>query len=274
MLFLLSQMSEETKNSEMSFLGHLEEMRWRLVKSTAAILVVAIIIFINTRFVIDNVFMAMKSPDFPTYRFFCWVSQQLGFENMCLGEIPINLQSITTTGQFTTNMYFAFIGGFIITFPFIFHQFWSFLKPALKNNEIKVAKGSVFYGSLLFTLGILFGYFVVSPLSVQFFGTYSMSDEFSNNFTITSYLSMITTTTLFSGLFFELPMIIMILAKLDIVSTSLLKKYRKHALVGILILAAVITPPDIISQVLVAIPVLILYEIGILVAKRIEIARK
>ncbi len=267
-------MNENTENSEMSFLGHLEEMRWRLVKSTIAVLVVAIIIFINTRLVIDNVFMTMKSPNFPTYRFFCWVSQQLGFENMCLGEIPINLQSITTTGQFTTNMYFAFIGGFIITFPFIFYQFWSFLKPALKSNEVSVAKGSVFYGSLLFTLGILFGYFVVSPLSVQFFGTYSMSDEFSNNFTITSYLSMITTTTLFSGLFFELPMIIMILAKLDIVSSGLLKKYRKHALVGILILAAVITPPDIISQVLVAIPVLILYEIGILVAKRIEISKK
>jgi sec-independent protein translocase protein TatC len=164
----------------------------------------------------------------------------------------------------------AFIGGFILTFPFVFYQMWSFIKPALKDTEHKIAKGSVLWASLLFLLGIAFGYFIISPLCVQFFGTFSVSENVTNDFTINSYLSLITTTTLFSGLFFELPMVIMILSKLGIVSPAFLKKYRKHALIIILIFSAIITPPDVISQVLVAIPVLILYEIGILVAKRIE----
>jgi len=154
-------------------------------------------------------------------------------------------------------------------FPFIFHQIWSFVKPGLKNKEVYVTKGIVFYGSLLFFFGIAFGYFLVSPLCVQFFGSYKLTAEIQNNFTINSYLTMITTTTLFSGLFFELPIIIYLLTKLSIISPALLIKYRKHALVAILILSAIITPPDIISQVLVSFPILILYEIGIIASKRV-----
>lgn len=263
--------STENGGKEMSFLGHLEELRWRLVRSTAAILLVAIVIFIFTEPIVDMVFLSMKRPDFITYQGLCWLSETLGLDDtLCAAEIPINTQSTTPTGQFSTNMYFAFIGGFIVAFPFVFYQFWSFLKPALKESEYKVTKGAVLWASLLFLLGIGFGYFLVSPLCVQFFGTYKIHAETSNNFTISSYLSLITTTTLFSGLFFELPMIIMILAKLSIVSANLLKKYRKHAIVIILIVSAIITPPDVISQILVSIPIVILYEVGILVAKRIE----
>ena len=159
-------------------------------------------------------------------------------------------------------------------FPFIFHQIWSFVKPGLKNKEVYVTKGIVFYGSLLFFFGIAFGYFLVSPLCVQFFGSYKLTAEIQNNFTINSYLTMITTTTLFSGLFFELPIIIYLLTKLSIISPALLIKYRKHALVAILILSAIITPPDIISQVLVSFPILILYEIGIIASKRVAKKRK
>jgi sec-independent protein translocase protein TatC len=261
----------ETGEKEMSFLGHLEELRWRLVRSTIAILLVAIVIFIFTEPIVDQIFLSMKRPDFPTYRFFCWMSEVVGLDDsLCATEIPINTQSTTPTGQFSTNMYFAFIGGFIIAFPFVFYQFWSFLKPALKDTEYKVTKGAIFWASLLFFLGIAFGYFLVSPLCVQFFGTYKMHAETSNNFTISSYLSLITTTTLFSGLFFELPMVIMIFSKLGVVSSAWLKKYRKHALIIILIISAIITPPDVISQILVAIPILILYEIGIIIAKRHE----
>ena len=268
-------MSDLNQDKEMSFLGHLEELRWRLVKSVIAILLVAIVIFIYRLEVVNTVFMSLKNTDFPTYKFFCWISQSVGMEDgLCAINININTQSISPTGQFSTSMYVAFIGGFIITFPFVFYQLWSFFKPALKASEYKVAKGSVFWASLLFLLGVGFGYFLVSPLCVQFFGTFSISENVSNDFTINSYLSLITTTTLFSGLFFELPMVIMILSKLGIVSPAYLKKYRKHALIIILIFSAVITPPDVISQVLVAIPVLILYEIGILVAKRIESKRK
>jgi sec-independent protein translocase protein TatC len=266
-------MTKPTHNGEkeMSFLGHLEELRWRLVRSTIAILIVAVVIFIYTEPIVDQVFLSMKRPDFPTYQFFCWMSDLLGLDDtLCASEIPINTQSTTPTGQFSTNMYFAFIGGFIIAFPFVFYQFWSFLKPALKDTEYKVTKGAIFWASLLFFLGIGFGYFLVSPLCVQFFGTYKMHAETSNNFTISSYLSLITTTTLFSGLFFELPMIIMIFSKLGVVSSAWLKKYRKHALIIILVVSAIITPPDVISQILVSIPILLLYEVGIIIAKRHE----
>ncbi|WP_258540743.1 twin-arginine translocase subunit TatC [Parvicella tangerina] len=269
-------MTEEPKNDkEMSFLGHLEELRWRLVKSVAAILVVAIVLFIFRKEVVDTVFMSMKEVNFPTYNFFCWLSHTVGAgDELCANKISINTQSISPTGQFSVSMYFSFIGGFIVMFPFVFYQIWSFIRPALKETEFKVAKGSVFWASILFLLGVAFGYFVVSPLAVQFFGSFHVSDGVTNNFTINSYLSLITTTTLFSGLFFELPMVIMILTKLGLVSSGFLKKYRKHALVIVLIVSAVITPPDVISQVLVAIPVMLLYEIGIVVAKRIENTRK
>lgn len=264
-------MSVERKDNEMSFLGHLEELRWRLVKSVIAIILVAIVVFIYRIEVVNTVFMSLKNQDFPTYKFFCWFSQTIGMgDGLCAIEISINTQSISPTGQFSTSMYMAFIGGFIIMFPYVFYQLWSFLKPALKDTEYKVARGSVFWASLLFLCGIAFGYFIVSALCVQFFGTFSVSENVSNNFTINSYLTLITTTTLFSGLFFELPMVIMIMSKLGIVSPEFLRKYRKHALIIILIFSAIITPPDVISQVLVAVPVLILYEIGILVAKRIE----
>lgn len=269
-------MTEELKkDKEMSFLGHLEELRWRLVKSVIAIIVVAIVLFIFRKEVVDTVFMSMKDTNFPTYNFFCWLSHTIGVDDgLCASEIPIVTQSISPTGQFSVSMYFSFIGGFIVMFPFVFAQIWGFIKPALKDTEYSIAKGSVIWASLLFLLGIAFGYFLVSPLAVQFFGTFNVADDVTNNFTINSYLSLITTTTLFSGLFFELPMIIMILTKLGLVGSDFLKKYRKHALIVVLIVSAIITPPDIISQVLVAIPIMILYEVGILVAKRIESARK
>lgn len=261
---------EEKDDKKMPFLKHLEELRWRLVKSSIAILIIATVLFIYTDPIIKHVYLAMSEMEFPTYRFFCWMSQSLGLEDtLCGTEIPIDIQSIEMTQQFATNMYFAIVGGFLMCFPFIFHQIWSFVKPGLKDKEVYVTKGIVFYGSLLFFFGVAFGYFLVSPLCVQFFGSYKLTAEIQNNFTINSYMTMITTTTLFSGLFFELPIIIYLLTKLGIISPALLIKYRKHALVAILVLSAIITPPDIISQVLVSFPILILYEIGIIASKRV-----
>jgi len=258
------------KDQQMSFLRHLEELRWRLVRSAIAIVLVGIVLFIFTDPIINHVYLSMSRTDFPTYNFFCWLSNTFGLnEALCATDIPIDLQSIEVTQQFATNMYFAIVGGVIVSFPFLFYQLWSFVKPGLKEKEVKVTKGIVFYGSVLFLSGIMFGYFLVSPLCIQFFGTYKLTDAIANNFTINSYMSIITTTTLFSGLFFELPVVIFLLTKLGIVSPELLKKYRKHALVIILILSAVITPPDVISQILVSLPVLGLYEIGIAVSKTV-----
>ena len=264
-------MEEANKDKEMSFLGHLEELRWRLVKSAIAIVVVAVVLFIFTKPIVSFVYIRMADASFPTYRFFCWFSQLIGMgDSLCGVDIPIQWQSTEMTAQFSTNMYFAIVGGIIITFPFIFYQLWQFFKPALKETELKLSRGVVFWASILFFLGVLFGYFVVSPLTVQFFGSFQMTDEIKNIITINSYLSLITTTTLFSGLFFELPIVIYLLAKAGVVSALMLRKIRKHALIGILILSAIITPPDIISQIIVSFPILIMYEVGILVASRVE----
>ena len=161
------------------------------------------------------------------------------------------------------------MGGVVLGFPYIFYQIWAFLKPGLKLNEKKISKGIVFYVSLLFFLGILFGYFVVAPLSIQFFGSYQISSQIRNDFTISSYMSMILSTVFYTGLFFLLPVITYLMTKVGVLSPEFLIKYRKHAIVGILILSAIITPPDIISQVIVSIPIFILYEIGILISKRV-----
>ena len=264
-------MEKEDAQKQMSFLGHLEELRWKLMKSAIAIIVIACVLFYYTTPVIEHIYLAMAENDFPTYLFFCKLTRFIGLEGMmCANDIPIDLQSIEMTKQFSTNMYFALVGAIVISFPFIFQQLWSFLKPGLKENEIKATRGIVFFSSILFFLGVLFGYYIISPLCVQFFGGYKLSSEIQNNFTISSYMSMITTSTFFSGLFFELPIVIYLLSKLGLVSSSMLKKYRKHALVGILLLSAIITPPDVISQVLVSIPILLLYEIGIYVSKIVE----
>ena len=254
----------------MSFLGHLEELRWRLFRAVIAVLVFAIVLFVFTEWVITNVYISMSETNFATYQFFCYLSQNLGFDDaLCANQIKLDLQSIKMMGQFTTNMYFSLIGGVILAFPYIFSQIWGFVKPGLKSGEKNVSRGVIFFSTLLFFIGVMFGYFLVSPLCVQFFGNYSMSESIQNNITINSYISIITTTTFFTGLFFQLPIVVYLLTKLGVLSPELVKKVRKHALVAILIMSAIITPPDIISQILVSIPILGLYEASILVSKRV-----
>ena len=252
----------DSKN--MSFLQHLEELRWILVRSAIAVLFFAIIIWYFQEEIMVNVFLSMKDKDFITFRLFC------DYLGVCIEEIPVKMQSMTVSGQFTYALMMSFLGGLVVSFPYVFYQIWSFVKPGLKFKEKKMAKGLVFYVSLLFFSGILFGYFIVAPLSIQFFGSYQISDQIENNFTIGSYMSTILSTIFYSGLFFLLPIISYLLTKIGLIDVAFLVKYRKHAIVVILILAAIITPPDITSQIIVSIPILILYEIGILVSKRAE----
>ena len=248
----------------MSFLQHLEELRWRLVRCAIVILVLAVVIWYFQEEIMVNLFLSMKDKDFVTFRLLC---QYIG---VCVEEIPVKMQSMTVSGQFTYALMMSFLGGLVISFPYIFYQIWSFIKPGLKQREKKIVNGLVFYVSLLFFLGILFGYFLVAPLSVQFFGSYQISKQIENNFTIGSYMSTIFSTVFYSGLFFLLPVVSYLLTKIGLINVSFLIKYRKHAIVAILILAAIITPPDIASQIIVSIPIIILYEIGILVSKRAE----
>ncbi len=252
----------------MSFLDHLEELRWRLVRAAIAVIIVAIVLWSYQEKIMNDVFLAMKSKDFISFKLLC---QYLG---VCIEDIPVKMQSMTVSGQFSYALMMSILGGVVIAFPFIFYQIWAFIKPGLKLNEKKMARGIVWYVSFLFFLGILFGYFVVAPLSIQFFGAFQISREIENIFTINSYMSTILSTVFYSGLFFLLPVVTYFLTKIGLFDSEFLKKYRRHAIVVILILSAIITPPDIVSQIIVSIPILILYEIGILVALRVEKQQK
>jgi sec-independent protein translocase protein TatC len=254
----------EQEQENMSFLGHLEELRWRLVKSVIAVLIFAIVIFIFTEWITNNIFLELANPDFPIFRFFCWAV------GLCANEINIDWQSVQMTGQFGTNLMMAIVGGIVVAFPWIFYQIWSFVKPGLKQKEVKAVRGIVFFVSVLFFIGICFGYFVIAPLTVQFFGNWQMAEDIENIITINSYLKTIISTVFFTGLLFLLPVVIMIFSKLGIITAAWLKKYRKHSFVAVLILAAIITPPDLFTQIVVSIPIVILYEFGIMIAKRIE----
>lgn len=255
-------------DKQMSFLNHLEELRWRLVRIAIAIVTVSTVLWFYQEWIMDNLFLSMKDPSFITFRLMC---DHFG---VCVGEIPVRMQNMTVSGQFSYALMTSIMGGVVLTFPFIFYQIWRFVKPGLKKNEQTVAKGIVFYVSLLFFAGISFGYFVVAPLCIQFFGSYQISDKIENIFTISSYMSTIISTVFYSGLLFLLPVVSYLFTKLGVITPEFLRKYRKHAIVGILILSALITPPDLISQVIVGIPIVLLYEIGILVSARVEKNKK
>lgn len=258
----------EKAPKEMSFLDHLEELRWLLVRSTIAILVLASLSFFISDFIFEKILFGPKDPNFITYRFFCSISQNFGLEDVeiCDAKMPFIIQNTSMGGQVSFLIWTCITAGFIIGFPYILWEFWKFISPALYTKEKKYAGAFVIISSLLFFLGVLFGYFIITPLSVYFFGSFNASPEIVNEFNLESYTSMIKTSTIACGLLFELPIIIYFLTKMGLVSASFLRKYRKYALVIVLILAAIITPPDIISQVIVAIPIMILYEISILIS--------
>jgi sec-independent protein translocase protein TatC len=253
-----------SEDKPMSFLDHLEELRWRLFRAAIAVIVFSTVIWIYQREIMEHVFLNMIDPDFITFKLFC---KYLG---VCVEQISVDFQSTTLGGQFSYALMMSMMGGVVLAFPYIFYQLWAFIKPGLKGTEKQMAKGIVFYVSLLFFTGILFGYYVVAPLSVQFFGAFQITPEIKTDVTIASYMSTILSTVFYTGLFFLFPIVTFLLVKIGLFTPEFLIKYRKHAIVVILILAAVITPPDVISQVIVTIPIYILFEVSILVAKRVD----
>ncbi len=255
---------------EMSFLEHLEDLRWCIIRSFVAILVFAILAFIFSQYIFDNIILAPKTPDFFTNKMLCAFGKWISTDNLCINSKPFQVININMAGQFSMHIITSIFLGIIIAFPYIFFEFWSFIKPALHNNEKKYTGGAVFFTSLLFVLGVLFGYFLIVPLSVHFLGSYVVSEQVLNQINLSSYISTVTSITLASGVIFELPILIYFLSKLGLVTPAFLRKYRRHSLVIILALSAIITPPDVFSQILVALPLFILYEIGINISKRIE----
>lgn len=251
---------------EMSFLEHLEELRWHLIRSIAAIIVCAILAFIFKDIIFDKIILAPKSPDFWTNRMLCKFANRFNIENLCLNDIPFEIISVKLSGQFTIHITVSLIAGLIIAFPYVFLQFWNFVSPALHSKERKYARGAVSISSALFLLGVVFGYYLIVPFTVNFLGGYSVSQEVSNKINLISYVSTITSVILASGIIFELPIVVYFLTKIGLITPQFMRKYRKHSIVVVFILAAIITPPDIFSQILVAFPLLILYEISIFIS--------
>ncbi|SDW60149.1 twin-arginine translocase subunit TatC [Aequorivita viscosa] len=254
---------------EMSFLDHLEELRWHLVRSTFAIVIVGVVAFIFKSFIFDVLIFGPSRPDFATYRLFCDVSRSMGMEAFCFNEMPFRIQSRTMSGQFSAHMWTSIYAGIIIAFPYILYEFWRFISPGLKENERSSSRGFIIIASLLFFLGVLFGYYVITPLSINFLGSYQVSEKVINSFDLDSYISLVRTSVLASGIIFELPIIIYILTKIGLVTPEALRKYRKFSLIVVLAVSAIITPPDVASQIIVAIPILILYEVSIYISKMV-----
>ncbi len=259
---------KETKShNEMSFLDHLEELRWHLIRSTIAVVVIGSIAFLMKDFIFDTVIFGPKKPDFPTYGVFCKLSKLLGFsEAFCSNEPLFRLQSREMAGQFSAHVWTSIWAGFIVGFPYLLFEIWRFISPGLYEKERKNSRGFILIASFLFFLGVLFGYYIVAPLSINFLGSYTISKEVFNDIDIASYISTVRASVIACGLIFELPIIIYFLTKVGLVTPAILKKYRKIALVVVLILSAVITPPDVASQIVVAIPILILYQVSIYIS--------
>lgn len=260
----------KTKSDAQTFLEHLEQLRWHLIRSIIAIVMVAIIVFITKDFIFSNIILAPKNPDFFTNRFLCNLANNLNTPNLCINAEPLEIINIKMAGQFSIHIMVSLVLGLIVAFPFVFWEFWSFIKPALYEKEVQHSRGAVFFSSLLFIVGVLFGYFVITPLSVHFLGSYHVSSQVANTIYLKSYIGTIASIGLASGLIFELPILIYFLSKAGLVYPDFLKTYRRHAIIIIFIMAAVITPPDVFSLVLVTLPLVLLYEVGIVISKRIE----
>ena len=257
-----------TPEPEMSFLDHLEDLRWHLIRAVIAIVVAGSIAFLLKGFIFDVLLFGPSRGDFFSYDMLCRISTSLGLDaGFCFDEMPFRIQSRTMGGQFSAHVWTSITAGFIIAFPYVIYQFWQFVAPAMHDNERKHAKGFIFITSLLFFIGVVFGYYVVTPLSINFLGKYQVSEAVFNDFDLSSYIGLVRASVPASGLIFELPIVIYFLTRVGVVTPQFLKKYRKYALVIVLILSAIITPPDIVSQIIVAIPVLILYEVSILISK-------
>lgn len=260
-------MSEE---KEMSFLDHLEELRWHIMRSLAVILVFMILAFVFGKWIFTNIVFAPASVDFITFRWICDVSQSIGLEDtLCVGTFPFKVQSRLMTGQFMMQLTASFVIGLILGFPYLCWELWKFVRPGLHKKEQKNSRGAVTVISFLFFVGVSFGYFIVSPMTVYFLSTYSISDMIANEFDITSYVSTVVSLVFGSGALFQLPVVIYYLTRIGLITPQFLRQYRRHSIVIILIIAAIVTPPDPFSQTIIAIPLYLLFEISIFISGRV-----
>ena len=270
---LIDAIKEKGKNieAEMSFFEHLEVLRWHIIRSVIAIIIFAILSFTFYDFVFNQIIMGPKNLDFWTYRMMCKIADIFSLDDFCVQRIPFNIISTELTGQFMLQINSCLLMAVALGFPYLLFEVWLFVKPALTDIEQKSARGFVFYATLLFVLGALFGYYIVVPLSINFLANISLSAEITNQITIDNYLSTVATLTLGCGIVFLLPILIFILSKLGIMTPQFMRASRRYAAVIILVIAAVITPSaDVITMLTVAAPMFLLYEISIMVSSKVK----
>ncbi|MPR34615.1 twin-arginine translocase subunit TatC [Salmonirosea aquatica] len=265
---------ESEEGVEMSFLEHLEELRWNILRAIGAILVFTILGWIYVNEIYHYIVIAPAKTDFWTYRMMCKLGKAVGADGLCIDKIDFELQALGVGEQFSMALTSSVIVGLVFAFPYAFWEIWRFIRPGLKKYERRAARGAVFYVTFLFFSGVLFGYYVVTPLALNFLANFKLDESIINEFSISSYIGMVATLTLACGLAFQLPIVVFVLSRVGILTPSLMREYRRHAIIVILIAAAIITPSaDIYSQILVAMPLTLLYEVSIIVSGRVQKAK-
>ncbi|WP_317614835.1 twin-arginine translocase subunit TatC [Hymenobacter psychrotolerans] len=252
---------------EMSFIDHLEALRWHIIRSAIAIVVFTLAAFLAKDFLFHDLILGPSRGDFWTYKAFCRFGQWIHAESLCIGEPTFDLQNRQMSGQLTMHISSSFVVGLALAFPYTFWEIWRFVKPGLYPHEQANSRGAVFFVSVLFIVGLLFGYYIAAPLSINFLASYQLDATIENQIDLQSYISTLTTMSLSCAFVFELPMIVFFLAKAGLITPEIMRLYRKHAIVVILVIAAVITPPDISAQIIVTIPIVLLYELSINIAR-------
>ncbi|MDX1684514.1 MAG: twin-arginine translocase subunit TatC [Saprospiraceae bacterium] len=255
----------EAKDKDMSFLEHLEELRWHIIRSFIGIIVIAVGVFLAKDFIFNEIILKPTSNDFITYR---WICKK--FEPLCFGPGEVTVFTKELGEQFIIHLKVSFWFGLIVAFPYVFYEVWKFISPGLYSQEKQATRGIVFICTFLFLTGVAFGYFVISPFAISFLSNYQVSEMVSDSFTLSSIVNYMTMFTIPTGLVFQLPVAVYFLSKLGLVTPAWMKQYRRHAFVIILVLAAIITPPDMITQLLIGIPLYFLYEISIWISARVE----
>jgi twin arginine-targeting protein translocase tatC len=262
------------EKEEPSFLYHLEVLRWHIIRSIFAIVIIGILAFFLKNYIFKYIILSQTQGNFPTYQFFCELGRIFGSESdFCQETLPLQIRNRTMTGQFSAAMWTSFWVGLIVGFPYLMYEMWRFISPGLYENERRIARGFIGVTSLLFFIGVVFGYFIVAPLAIHFFATFSVVEGdqmIVNMIDLESYIETLRSSVVSCGVIFELPVIIYFLAKLDLITADFMRKYRKHAIVLTLLVAAIITPPDVSSQIIVSIPILLLYELSIYVCKYVQ----
>jgi sec-independent protein translocase protein TatC len=266
--------NKDAVKSEMSFLDHLEALRWHIIKSALAICIFATLAYVYSDFIWTSIIFAPNSNDFWSSQMLIKLGSFFGIQTEGLNKHPLQLINFDMSGQFMVDVWTAIIVGFIVAFPYVVYQFWSFVKPALYEKERRHASGAVLIMSGLFFIGVLFGYYLIVPFSIDWLGSYSISKAVVNQINILSYISTVTSIVIAGGVAFELPIVVYFLSKIGLLTPKFLRKYRRHSYVVLLIVAAIITPPDVLSMAIVSIPLLILFEVSIFISARVDKANQ